>query len=471
METRKMVYLPVGLLQPHPDNPRKDLGDLQELSDSIRAKGVLQNMTVVPHTETDEAGNTVECYRVIIGHRRLAASKMAGLAEVPCVITEMSAREQFETMMIENVQRSDLSVYEQAEGFQMMLDLGDTVEDVARKTGFSASTIRNRAKLLTLDKKKFQKAQERGGTMQDYLRLNAIEDPAKRNKVLDQIGTPEFNGALKRALDEQEYMRYFKRIRQEIEDADWLRARTDEKVGYGGDYQSWKSFDRYNRNELKKPEDAGEVDYIYMAYDDRIYTYRKGKAKQPQVSPEEKKRQSLGRKLEKIEKELKQISDIHRRVREDFVRQFSAVNSSEWDIAAMACRALTMGHGSADWDVISRILNIPVVKDKNSYNKCPKDPKRWESALFNEPLVVLLAAAYSRMEYNKPCYHTTKWDGKLYLSIPSHEPNATLDMLYSCLGSIGYELCEEELQMKNGTHPLFEKAKKLVAEYKKGQKK
>ena len=466
MENRKMVYLPVELLYPHPDNPRKDLGDLQELSDSIRAKGVLQNMTVVPYAQPDEGVNG---YRVIIGHRRLAASKMAGLTEVPCVITEMSEREQFETMMIENVQRSDLSVYEQAEGFQMMLDLGDTVEDVARKTGFSASTIRNRAKLLSLDKKKFQKAQSRGGTMQDYLRLNAIEDPEKRNKVLDQIGTPEFNNALKRTLDEQEYMRYFKRIRQEIEAADWLRERKDEKVGYGGDYQTWKNFDRYNRNELQKPEDAGEVDYIFMAYDDRIYIYRKGEAKQPEVSPEEKKRQSLSRKLDKVEKELKAISDTHRQLREDFVKQFSAVNSSELDIAAMACRAMTMGYGSVSHEIVGRILNISLVKKENSYEKY-LDPKAWESALFNKPLIVLLATAYARMEHNKPKYHSTKWDGKLCLSYPVYEHSSELDMCYAALTSMGYELCEEELQMKDGTHPLFEKAKKLAAEYKKGRK-
>jgi len=467
MENKKMVYLPVERLYPHPDNPRKDLGDLQELSDSIRAKGVLQNMTVVPYVQPEEGING---YRVIIGHRRLAASKLAGLTEVPCVITEMSEREQFETMMIENVQRSDLSVYEQAEGFQMMLDLGDTVEDVARKTGFSPSTIRNRAKLLSLDKKKFQKAQSRGGTMQDYLRLNAIEDPEKRNKVLDQIGTPEFNNALKRALDEQEYMRYFKRIRQEVEDADWLRARTNETAGYGGDYQSYKTFDRYNRNELQKPEDAGEVDYIYTAYPDRIYVYRKGKVKQPEVSPEEKKRQSLGRKLDKIDKELQQISKNHRQLREEFVKQFAAVNSSELDIEAMACRALVIGHGSANRETVGRILNIPLVKAEDSYEKY-LESKAWETALFNKPLIVLLVCAYARMEYNNPKYCSTKWDGKLYCSIPVHEPSPALNTCYAALVSLGYELCEEEQQMKNGTHPLFDKAKKLVAEYKKGLKK
>ena len=107
---QKIVYIRVDHLHPHPDNPRKDLGDLTELSESIKAKGVLQNLTVVP---ADDG------YRVIIGHRRHAAATLAGLTELPCVVTSMSPQEQFETMMVENVQRSDLTVYEQAEGFQI----------------------------------------------------------------------------------------------------------------------------------------------------------------------------------------------------------------------------------------------------------------------------------------------------------------------------------------------------------------
>ena len=61
------------------------------------------------------------------------------MEELPCVVVEMSEREQLSTMLTENMQRSDLTVYEQAQGFQMMLDMGDTVEDIAEKSGFSAT--------------------------------------------------------------------------------------------------------------------------------------------------------------------------------------------------------------------------------------------------------------------------------------------------------------------------------------------
>ena len=99
-----------------------------------------------------------EDYTIIIGHRRAAAAQQAGVYELPCAIVEMDEREQMQTMMIENMQRSDLTTYEQAQGFQLMLDLGDTVEQVASKSGFSQSTIRRRVKLLSLDRDAFRRA-------------------------------------------------------------------------------------------------------------------------------------------------------------------------------------------------------------------------------------------------------------------------------------------------------------------------
>ena len=102
-EKGQLVYLPLDKLHPHPDNPRKEIGDVTELADSIKSKGVMQNLTVVPAKDG---------YTVIIGHRRCAAAKLAGLKEVPCVIVEMSDREQVATMLLENMQRVDLTPYE-----------------------------------------------------------------------------------------------------------------------------------------------------------------------------------------------------------------------------------------------------------------------------------------------------------------------------------------------------------------------
>lgn len=189
---------------PHPDNPRKGLykydgeilnpEDLKELADSIRENGILQNLTVVPWgSNVPEWGEEEQRYTVIIGHRRLAAAKLAGLERVPCAIVNMDKKTQVATMLLENMQRSDLTIYEQAQGFQMMLDLGETVSNISEKTGFSESTVRRRTKLLELDQKKLKETMHRGATLTDYVKLEQVEDIELRNQVLEHIGTNDFD--------------------------------------------------------------------------------------------------------------------------------------------------------------------------------------------------------------------------------------------------------------------------------------
>ena len=184
----------VNLISNHENNPRKEYGDLSELRDSIAKNGILQPLTVVPC----EGG-----YKVVIGHRRLEAAKQAGLEEVPCEVKELTESEQLNMMMMENMMREALTTYEEAKGFQLMLDLGKSVEDVSNETGFSQTTIRNRTKLLGLDEKKFKKSVERGATLSDLVKLNDIEDPHMRNAVLTHAGTPEFYSRLNRAIEEE----------------------------------------------------------------------------------------------------------------------------------------------------------------------------------------------------------------------------------------------------------------------------
>ena len=174
-----IVMIPREQLHPHPDNPRKDLGDLEELRESIKEHGIMQNLTVVP----DKDG-----YKILIGHRRFAASEGI-IEELPCVISEgLTDREQVGIMLCENMQRSDLTVFEQAHGFQMMLDLGDTVEVISQKTGFSKQTIKHRLEISKLDKKAIDGAQEYFQlTIADYIELEKVKDIEMRNEILSQV--------------------------------------------------------------------------------------------------------------------------------------------------------------------------------------------------------------------------------------------------------------------------------------------
>ena len=167
----------INHIKPHPDNPRKDVGDVTELAKSIKVNGIMQNLTVVP---------AADGYKALIGHRRLAAAKMAGLETVPCVVLEdLSYQEQVAIMLEENMQRQDLTIPEQAESFQLMLDLGATIEDLKETTGFSESTIRHRLNLAKLDKELLQEAvHDYQITLSDLIELEKIDDIEKRNEIL-----------------------------------------------------------------------------------------------------------------------------------------------------------------------------------------------------------------------------------------------------------------------------------------------
>lgn len=83
MTTSGITNINAKLIHQHPDNPRKDLGDLSELSESIKKKGIMQNLTVIPGYWDENRAHHDEGYTLIIGHRRFAAGKMAGVTMYP----------------------------------------------------------------------------------------------------------------------------------------------------------------------------------------------------------------------------------------------------------------------------------------------------------------------------------------------------------------------------------------------------
>jgi len=127
--------IPVDQIRPNPDQPRKALGDLRELTESIREKGVLEPLLVRFMPRED-------CYYIISGERRYHASRAAGLREVPCIEKMADDAETLEIALIENIQRKDLTPFEEADGLQRLADQFDyTHEDVAKKIGRARSSV------------------------------------------------------------------------------------------------------------------------------------------------------------------------------------------------------------------------------------------------------------------------------------------------------------------------------------------
>jgi ParB family chromosome partitioning protein len=127
--------IPLDKVHPNPDQPRKALGDLRELTDSIRQKGVLEPL-LVRYVPRDDA------YYIISGERRYHASRSAGLREVPCIEKIADDAETLELALIENLQRKDLTPFEEADGLCRLADHFDyTHDDIAKKIGRGRSSV------------------------------------------------------------------------------------------------------------------------------------------------------------------------------------------------------------------------------------------------------------------------------------------------------------------------------------------
>lgn len=122
-------------LEPNPQQPRMDMGDLADLIASIKEKGILEPLLVRP----SEVGGR---YMIISGERRYRAAIEVELREVPCIEMDVDDREVAEIALIENLQRKDLTPYEESEGFLALIErFGYTHEEVAQKVGKSRSSI------------------------------------------------------------------------------------------------------------------------------------------------------------------------------------------------------------------------------------------------------------------------------------------------------------------------------------------
>jgi ParB family chromosome partitioning protein len=132
---------------PNPKQPRRTFieADLEELADSIRAKGVIQPILVRPDP------NQPEMFEIVAGERRWRAARRAGLVVIPAVVREMDDRETLEVAIIENVQRSDLNPVEEAEAYKALIDrFGRTQDSVAAQVGKSREHVSNTMRLLAL---------------------------------------------------------------------------------------------------------------------------------------------------------------------------------------------------------------------------------------------------------------------------------------------------------------------------------
>lgn len=461
-------------LHPHPDNPRKELGDLSELAASIKENGVYQNLTVIPGHYlnsreyiakcVDEGGDAAaaaaawmpkavwssEDYTIIIGHRRAAAAQQAGVYELPCAIVEMDEREQMQTMMIENMQRSDLTAYEQAQGFQMMMDFGQTVEQISDKSGFSQSTIRRRIKLLELNRDSFKKAEKRGATLSDFAQLDKIEDLEARNRVLETLGTQNFNRAMQDALEQQKWQH---------QKAEWVEqlkkfATEDSQASY----QTHEHVDAYGKWGTKKevvmPEDADKIAYVYKVSENQIDLY---KPRDTEAEDASNSAREAARATEQLAREqFAAVTKLMYELRRDFVKDLTPAECKKHFSAIMEyATPLLSGYGRVrDDENVLHLLGVALDEQVQDDTEL-EDTLKMFNAYDTEPEKVLLAMAFDAQDGERTGYWSTIWSSEAGKSVYKHNENIPLNRTYELLTALGYEMADDEKALQEGTHRLF----------------
>ena len=173
-ESNKVVFLPIAAISPNPGQPRRHFSraGLEELAASIGEHGVLQPLSVrrVPGG-----------YELISGERRLRASRMAGLEEVPCILVSVDGQESSLLALVENLQRRDLDFVEEALALSRLIQTYHlSQEEAAKKLGKSQSAVANKLRLLKLPPEVLALLREKGFTERHARALLRLESPEQQ---------------------------------------------------------------------------------------------------------------------------------------------------------------------------------------------------------------------------------------------------------------------------------------------------
>ena len=184
----RIVLLPVGELSPNPMQPRRlfDRAALEELAESIRLHGVLQPVVVRPSEPIPYPDNIRGAsFEIIVGERRWRAAMLAGLDVIPCVVREADRKESAELALVENLQRSDLGLFEEAEAIRNLLLMTSMTQiELAAKLSLSPSALSNKLRLLKFSDAERRLIEENGLGERHARAFFKITDPEQRRAAI-----------------------------------------------------------------------------------------------------------------------------------------------------------------------------------------------------------------------------------------------------------------------------------------------
>ena len=473
----EIVMIPVEQLIHHPENPRKNLGDLTELAESIRKNGIMQNLTVVrghmiekeewirlakaEGVCKEEALSTWDPnawdptgYTVVIGNRRMEAAKAAGLKEVPCVVSDMDYRTQIATMLEENMQRADLTVYEQAQGFQMMMDLGYRPEEISERTGFSETTVRRRLKMAELDKDAFRKATGKQITMDDLDRLAKIDSIKERNALLKEYGGNDFNWKLNQAIKVQDATKRKPAAHRMLQEAKVEKLPDNEK--YSGKYQQiyHVTCDLYEWDGKKNiiPKTEGKLFYTEDAL--HIYFYEKVKKNKKDGAQEktaEEKEQE--KRIALAWKTVDRCGETAAELRAQYAKGMTvspknAMRMMQW---ALVAAFTSMLNYETPTMTLKKRMEIKGNLIPDAIAEMTKKVLDLPQSRWPELILMMFTGDYEARNGKPPAFadgYRGDW--------PKYKKNVALESCYEWLTEFGYEMSTEEIGMMSGTHEVFQ---------------
>ena len=444
-QLRNIYEIDAERIAQHPDNPRKDLGDLSELTASVRENGILQDITVMPECgltepKEDQGVNVGDLHErefvVLLGHRRLAAFKAAFPqgGKIKCkIVYGLSRAEQVGMMMEENMHREDLTVPEQIESFQLMLDLGETVASVAEKTGFSETTVRRRIANADV----VGKIRDCGFQLSigDMDRISGLPEE-KKEYVLEKAGDPAQLAALVSQVKRE--------MKREADIADIIsRLKAAGVRKYEGD-------DWYRLSVVKTYRARDEIilkdgEYYYKE-PDRWEDYVQVRTIKPEDQEETEEERKERQAEEKRSEAVKKLSAIDGMIKEKITKFAAGILKGEYrtdnrDAGRLLERIAQENISIWYSDVANVAMSAEEIHDEE------KEKEIVKNAGAKEYLLAGIVADTS--------FRLTYWNGEY---MPDYADD--IRFLISALGEYGFPpLDDEEMQVLEGTHPLFEEAR------------
>jgi ParB family chromosome partitioning protein len=346
------------------------------------------------------------------------------------------------------MQREDLTPYETAQGFQLILDLGNSVKEIAKKTGFTQTTVKHSLEIAKLDGEAVMKGVEHGATLADFIELEKIQDPETKAELLLLIGGVNFHYRVKEAADKEEAKRNKKRIMSIVS---LVCEKATFPVWQYGRLGSIYFKDNVKSSDVVLPDGAmyfSEGSSSVEILGDRQEEYKN--KQEVDTSAEEERRANYERRKE----ELAAINKRMLALRLEFIGDYGKAELNKHKDLVIEVASISLADSRrVDNDIVCALMGLGEDESDDRFS-------RYQAAAWflenggGTALFKLFIMTYAALDDTTKTWHSTTYYGT---EIQPRRGDFEGDALYAFLRALGYEMSEEEMSIVGGSHPLYDK--------------